>query len=189
MVSRSGVAPEFNLKIAVEPTNDLISDGVALHFAEMSVFALARIEKQFRLFAVATQPQLACLLSHFERLHEFGNAHFLEAALNDSGARSVLLHFFQVQAVHDSFYLADQVSDKKRLGNKIFHTTTHRGAQFFLNIAPAGDKHKWNIPSVLAAAQFFKQLPAVQAGHPEIGDDQVWRIVDGLEQRVRAVTG
>ena len=49
---------EFNLKIAVEPTNDLISDGVALHFAEMSVFALARIEvKQFRAIRrLATQP-------------------------------------------------------------------------------------------------------------------------------------
>ena len=38
-------------------------------------------------------------------------------------------------------------------------------------------------------AQFLIKLPAVESRHFEIGDDQIGRGVDGLEQRVSAIGG
>ncbi len=94
-----------------------------------------------------------------------GDAHFLQAALDHPGARGMLLHFFQVQAVHDFFHLADQISHEERLGNKVLDPAANGRAQLFLNVAAAGDEHGNGISfgGPRGRANFLKELPPVQA--------------------------
>ena len=40
-----------------------------------------------------------------------------------------------------------------------------------------------------AAAQFFVELPSVEAGHAVVADDQIGRIVHDFQQRVGAIGG
>jgi hypothetical protein len=108
--------------------------------------------------------QAAGFLSHFEGLHEIDHAHFLETALDDARTGAFGLELFKMQAIDDSFCDAHEVFDEKRLGDEIFNSVDQR-AQAFFYVGPAGHEKKWNVVSGLAAAQFFKKLAAIEAGH------------------------
>src|SRR5690349_10929224 len=108
--------------------------------------------------------EAAGLLPHFERLQQVDHAHFFEAALNDARARSALLQFFEMQTVNDFLGDADEVFDKKRLGDEVFHAIDKRAKTLF-DIRAARHKEKRNVAGLFTAAELFKELAAVEAGH------------------------
>ena len=128
----------------------------------------------------------ARLLPHFKRLHQVGHAHFLQPALNDARTRSALLQFFQVDAVDDFFRDAHKIFQQERFRDEVFDAI-HQGTKAFFNVAPAGHEEKRNVPRLLAAPKFFKQLASIKAGHLVVAQNRIRRLVDHFEQRVAAV--
>ena len=94
---------------------------------------------------------------------------------------------FQVQTLDHALGKTHQLVHQEWLGQKIFRA--QRWPQAVFDVAAAGQKDKWDVTGGLAPAQLIAQLPAIQARHAVIADDQSGRIVHGLEQRVAAILG
>src|SRR5467141_3579856 len=179
---------EIDFKFSRRPQHNFINGVVPFHRTDLRVAALPACNIQFTLRAILPHDQPARLLPHLQRLHQVDHAHLFQSSLNDSRPRRFLLQFFEVQAIHNFFRDAYKVFYQKWLGDEILDAI-HQRPQAFLDVRPAGHEQKWNVPRRLPRAQFFEELPAVQAGHFVIAENHIGRCVDDLQQRVRAVRG
>jgi hypothetical protein len=177
---------EIDFEFAVGPEEHFVDGVVAVEVADFGVAALAVGEEEFALFSTLLDDQAAGFLAHFEGLHKVNHAHLFEAALDDARARGALLKFFEVQAINDFFCRADKIFQQKRLGDEILHAVDERAKAFF-NIGTAGHEEKRNVTGGIAAAEFFEKLAAIEAGHLEIAEDDVRKVVDDAEERVGAI--
>ena len=86
------------------------------------------------------------------------------------GREALVLEFFEVQAVDDFFGDADEVFDEERLGDEIFDAVDQRAEALF-DVGATGHEEKGNVAGGLAAAQFFEELAAIEAGHFVVAED------------------
>src|SRR5208283_2539645 len=177
---------EIDFELAIGPEEDFVNGVVALEIGNFGVAALAVGEKELGLFSTLLDDQAAGFLAHFERLHEVDHAHFFEAPLDDTGTRSTLLEFFEVQTIDDFFCRADKVLEEKRFGDEVLDAVDKRAKAFF-DVGAAGHEEKRNVTGGFAAAEFFEELAAIEAGHLEIAEDDVGEVVDHAEERVGTI--
>src|SRR5262249_19219280 len=114
------------------------------------------------------------------------HTHLFKAALNDARARRALLQFLEMQAVNDFLGDSHQVFDQKRFGDEVFYAV-HEGTKTLFDVRTAGHEQKWNVARLFSAAQLFKELAAVKAGHFVVAKNGVRRFVDDFKQSVGAV--
>src|ERR1700730_2408598 len=93
-----------------------------------------------------------------------------------------------MQPIDYFFGGADQIFYEEWLGSEIFHTVD-QGAKTFFNVRAAGHEEERDLAGGFAAAEFFEQLAAVEAGHLVIAENNVWEFVNDLQERIAAVRG
>ena len=177
---------EVYLELALSPGQHLIDRSIAFERAQDGVLALARRKIELALFAAAAQRQPAGFLAHLERLHQVGDAHLLQAALDDPRPRRALLEFLQVQAVNDFLGQPDQILKKKRLGDEVFDAV-HERPEFPFYVPAAGHKDERDVTRLRASAELLIKLAAVKARHFVVGDNQVRWIVDDFEEGIGTI--
>src|SRR4029077_6384025 len=90
------------------------------------------------------------------------------------------------QPVDYFFRTAHEVLQKKRLGDEFFDAL-HDGTPIFFDVAAAGEKNKRDLLGLLARAQFFIKLTAVEARHAVVANDEVGWLVHDAKQGVGAI--
>jgi hypothetical protein len=93
-----------------------------------------------------------------------------------------------VEAVSDLLRAADDLGQEEGLGNVVLDTVGQL-PEPLINVGLAGQEDDGNLAGLLAGAELFKQLLAVEAGHAVVGHDEVGFLLDGLQQGVGAVGG
>ncbi len=145
-----------------------------------------KIARSFWPLWLSASRQDFCPIS--ERLHQLGHAHLFEASLNHARRAERAAAVFPGATRSTNFFATRTRSAAKNgLGRKSSAATSGRS---FSSMSPRlATKINGVLPRGFAPAQFLVKLAPVESGHFEIGDDQIRRGVDGLEQRVRAVGG
>src|SRR5580704_1945254 len=177
---------EINFKLAFGPQNRSVNRIVAFEVSDLGVAALSVRKIQFTLLGAFPHLQATRLLAHLERLQQVGHTHLFKPPLNNAWARSALLKLLEVQPVDHFLRDAHQILDQKWLGDEFFHAVYQRTQPFF-NVCAARHEQKRNMARLLAPAQLFKKLAAIEAWHLVVAEDHIGGFVDHFQQSVGAV--
>jgi hypothetical protein len=177
---------EIDFEFAFGPKDDFQDSVVASEIVDFSIAALAG--GKVKLGAITSLPdnKAARLLSHFEGLQKIDHAHLFEAALDDAGARGLLLQLFEEKSIDNFLGGPDEIFNEEGFGDEVLGTV-HERAKAFFNVTAAGHEKKWNVAGGFAGTKLFKELAAIEAGHFVVAKYDVGRLVDNFEESIGAI--